>query len=58
MNNKNEILEEIWDARKTIEEENKGDVETIYQRYYRKQQEHPNEYNTGEPVKNRKSNVA
>jgi hypothetical protein len=58
MNKKNEILEEIWNARKKIEEENNGDIEAIYQRYYQKQHEKPAEYVTGEPVRIKRTNVA
>lgn len=58
MDKKNEILEEIRNARQKIEEENDGDIERIFQNYYRKQQENPEEYVTGQPVRINISKVA
>jgi hypothetical protein len=54
MDEKNEILEEIWNVRKKIEQENKDDIITIYEHYKSLQAKNPQEYYAGKPVKIRK----
>jgi hypothetical protein len=58
MNEKNEILEEIWEARRNIEKENKNDLEVIFKTYQKRQQENPSEYFSGKPVHIQKTKAA
>jgi hypothetical protein len=58
MNEKNEILEEIWEARKKIEAENKNDIIEIFKNYQARQQKHPSEYYSGKPVPLHRSKAA
>jgi hypothetical protein len=58
MNRRNELLEEIWEARRKIEQESNNDLGEIYKKYSRKQTEHPAEYYSGEPVVLKKSKAA
>jgi len=50
MNDKNEILEEIWEARRMIEEENKNDLDVLFKTYQARQEKQPSEYYSGKPV--------
>lgn len=58
MNEKNYLLEEIWKARKEIEQENNNDLEKIYKTYKARQLKHPQEYYSGNPVKLKKLKAA
>jgi uncharacterized protein YjdB len=58
MNEKNEILEEIWEARRKIEKENKNDLEEIFKTYQKRQQEKPSGYFSGNPVHIQKTKAA
>ena len=46
----NDLLKEIWDARKQIENENENDIDAIYKTFHSKQLKHPAEYFSGKPV--------
>jgi hypothetical protein len=53
MNQNNEgngLLEEIWEARKQIENENGNDIDSIYEKFHTKQLQHPADYFSGKPV--------
>ncbi len=58
MNEKDEILEEIWNARKKIEEENNNDVELVFKKFKSKQDQNPQDYYSGKPTKIQKSKAA
>ncbi len=58
MNDKNGIMEEIWRARKEIEEENQNDLEEIYKKYSERQQKNPSEYHSGKPIEIKKTKAA
>ncbi len=58
MNEENEIIEEIRRARKEIEKEYDRDPEKIYLSYKARQEQSPQEYFSGKPVKIRKSTAA
>ena len=58
MNENNEIIEEIRRARKEIEKENENDLEKIFHSYRARQEQNPQEYFSGKPIKIRKSKVA
>jgi hypothetical protein len=47
---KNELLEEIWKARKEIEKQNDNDVDKIYKKYKLRQDKNPQEYFSGKPI--------
>jgi hypothetical protein len=50
MNNYNEILEELWAARKQIEEENNNDLDIIFDLFQKQQLKSPEQYFSGKPV--------
>lgn len=58
MNEKNEIIDEIRQARQEIAKENENDLEKIFQSYRNRQANNPQEYFSGTPVKIRKSKAA
>jgi len=58
MNEKNELLEEIWLARREIEQKNNYDIEKIYKTYKTRQAKHPRKYHSGNPVKLKKLKAA
>ncbi len=58
MTDGNRILEEIWKARKEIEEENQSDLGKIYAKYSERQQKNPAEYHSGKPVEIKKTKAA
>jgi hypothetical protein len=58
MNEKNEIIDEIRQARIEIAKDNENDIEKIFQSYRKRQANNPKEYFTGTPVKIRKSKAA
>jgi hypothetical protein len=58
MNYRNEILEELWDARKQLEKENNNNDDDIFRNYYARQLKHPAEYVKGEPAKYQKAVAA
>jgi len=48
---KNELLEEIWNARKEIGEQNHNDIDLIYKKYKARQEKNPGKYFNGNPAK-------
>ena len=58
MNEKNEIMEEIRRVRKEIGKENEDNLEKIYFSYKTRQDQNPQEYYSGKPVKIQKSKAA
>jgi hypothetical protein len=58
MNEKNEIIDEIRQARKEIGDEFANDPEKIFLAYKARQKKNPQKYYSGKPVKIRKSKIA
>jgi hypothetical protein len=58
MNDKNEILEELWNSRKEIEKENDNNIDKVYTKYLQKQQQNQSDYYVGKPVPISKSKAA
>jgi|WetSurMetagenome_2_1015567.scaffolds.fasta_scaffold76417_2 hypothetical protein len=51
MNDRNDILEELWAVRKRIEEENNNDLDAIFDRFHKQQLKSPEHYFSGKPVR-------
>jgi hypothetical protein len=58
MNEKSGIIEEIRQVRKEIENENENDLEKIFLSYKVRQEQNPQEYFSGKPVRIKKSKTA
>jgi hypothetical protein len=58
MNDRNELLEELWKSRKEIEKENDNNIDKLYETYLQKQKQHPSDYYVGKPVPISKSKAA
>jgi hypothetical protein len=55
MDNNNEILKEIWNARKKIEDEYNNDIDLIFKKFKSKQDQNPQDYYCGKPTKIQKT---
>jgi hypothetical protein len=58
MDNQDDILNEIWDARRQIEQENHNDMEKLFQKYKEQQSKNPAEYYKGKPAMLTRSKAA
>jgi hypothetical protein len=58
MNDRNEILEELWAVRKRIEEENDNDIDAIFDRFHKQQLKSAKHYFSGKPVRTERLKAA
>jgi hypothetical protein len=58
MNDRNDILEELWDVRKRIEEENNNDLDVIFDLFYERKLKSPKHYFSGKPVRTERLKAA
>jgi hypothetical protein len=50
MDERNDILEELWAARRKIEEQNGNNVDTLFENFKVRQAQSPESYFIGKPV--------